>query len=128
MVVAEVIAPTPFVAAALSVGASARAHHGPAGPGRGPFGPEPAGGGHCPCHDMTDGKGAIHFSRIQIARCTAAGRFPASPTGPSRQYQHTTCVAFPPGPTWLWRGVPQSRQGTSGPRYSAIASMSQRAR
>lgn len=33
---------------------------------------------------------AIRFSRIRIARCAAASRFSASPTGPSRHHQHST--------------------------------------
>ena len=33
---------------------------------------------------------ATRFSRIRIARCAAAGRFSASPRGPSRHPQHST--------------------------------------
>ncbi|WP_369386489.1 MBL fold metallo-hydrolase RNA specificity domain-containing protein [Streptomyces sp. CG1] len=44
---------------------------------------------------------AIHFSRIRIARCTAAGRFSASPTGPSRHYQHITATDGAPVPFGL---------------------------
>ncbi|UIX34171.1 MBL fold metallo-hydrolase RNA specificity domain-containing protein [Streptomyces sp. GQFP] len=45
------------------------------------------------------GKDATRFSRILIARCTAAGRFSAPPSGPSRHLQHTTGAARPTGPT-----------------------------
>jgi hypothetical protein len=41
-----------------------------------------------PRHDET-GR-TTRFSRIRIARCAAAGRFSASPRGPSRHPQHST--------------------------------------
>ncbi|WP_444875640.1 MBL fold metallo-hydrolase, partial [Streptomyces scabiei] len=107
-------------------------HHGPPGPDRGSFGPcRPAralAGWRYPVGSRSlggagvrqGGKDATRFSRILIARCTAAGRFSAPPTGPSHHLQHTTGAARPTGPTGPdSRGDRRHDNSGSTPAWSA---------